>query len=68
MSTINSDYFKKSTSDTPIADSLAELANKQLKDLGVEARIKVPSTEENSSSPEVSKPPHNQDHNQGWFA
>lgn len=50
MSNINSDYFKSPKhSDTPIADSLAAMANKHFEKLGIEDRVTInPDTPRNS--------------------
>ncbi len=50
MSNINSDYFKSPKhSDTPIADSLAAMANKHFEKLGIEDRVTIdPGTSKNT--------------------
>ncbi|MSR88840.1 MAG: hypothetical protein EXS67_04210 [Candidatus Margulisbacteria bacterium] len=53
MSNINSDYFKSpKQSDTPIADSLAAMANKHFEKLGIEDRVTIdPDTSRNTPAP-----------------
>ena len=59
MSGINPDYFKASKkSETPMADAMARMVNKQLEQLGMDERINVkdaPSPEKKKSNDQASQ-------------